>query len=129
MNYKFILLSLFIILCGCQGRKRRVFDQEIKEPVLVKLDLDTSDPLVMKVDAIIYILMTIITFIIAIINLIRHEVEKYRNKLSLRRLEECQRLRDHEEYAERLRNTRRNYDNDNRILNNDEISTLINNNS
>ena len=82
MKQKYIIMVLFLIFCGCKDRKRRVEAVSVNNnelPPVNKILIDFNEMLIA--------IMSTIAIIIAIVNVIRYEIQKFRIKSRFNDLE------------------------------------------
>jgi hypothetical protein len=81
MKHKYIIMLLLLVLCGCQSKKRKVeaYVTETRNEPINKILIDFNELLV--------VFMSTIAIIIAIINVIRYEIHKFRMKSKIVDLE------------------------------------------
>jgi cell division protein FtsL len=139
-----VLLLLVLLLCDCK-RRRRVNAVTIPndKPIVVKID--EPERMMARFEEILFYTVIIISFIAAVIQAIRFEINKYKNnndidkinkdlrditaiigeRNSTRRQEELRRDREIINNLRKNNFNKKSYDNDNNFINDGELESLV----
>ena len=85
MKRRYIIVILFLILCGCQDRKRRVNALPLNDTINVKIE--EPERMLAKFEEILFYTVFLITFIGTIVQTIRFEINKYRLRNQVNQVE------------------------------------------
>jgi hypothetical protein len=146
---KYLIVVLVIILCGCQGRKRRVYALPTDQPITIKVE--EPERFLSRIEEITFYIVILISFVGTVIHAIRFEINKYKNNNDIDKMKDdlrnvtaaigernsTRRQQEFRREREIINNIKRNngstskiYSNkDNHMVTDDELETLINNNN
>jgi cell division protein FtsL len=142
--YKKQIILLLLVLCGCE-RRRRINAVTIPndQPIVVKID--EPERLMARFEEILFYTVIIISFIAAVIQAIRFEINKYKNNNDIdrinedlrnitatigernliRRQEELRRDREIIDNLKRNKLKKKSYDDDNNFISDGVLESLV----